>query len=208
MKIGILSDIHERHAYLRRAIHRLRDEGVQCFVVLGDIFENGRHIEPTVELLLHAGAVGVFGNHELGLAVNPDELFCRKYGAHVLAFFAGLHARYALGDCLFTHVQAWMDPLDVEQPWYWHDIPATAELLARNFAATTQRVLFQGHYHRWLAATPDGPLDWQGETLLVLEPGRRYLIAVHAVCEGWCALYDTDSSCLQPIGKTIERSTG
>ena len=199
LKIGILADIHEAHQQLRRAIDCLRSEKVQEFVVLGDIFETGRGLENTVELLAQIGVVGVFGNHDLGLSVAPDEQTYRRYGTQIVDFFAGLRPRYEIDDCLFTHSQAWMDPADIEQPWYLHPIPATDKLLAQNFAATDQRVMFQGHYHRWLAAVPAGPLSWQGGSSLKLDMNQRYLIVVHAVCDGWSAVYDTERAFLQPL---------
>jgi hypothetical protein len=48
-----------------------------------------------------------------------------------------------------------------------------------------------GHFHRWLLATPGGLLDWGGGGPVTLPPGQRYLVAVAAVCNGWCAVFDT-----------------
>jgi hypothetical protein len=60
-------------------------------------------------------------------------------------------------------------------------------------------VTFVGHYHRWLLVTPEGLLPWSGDRRVVLEPRRRYLVSVHAVCEGKCALFDTASNQLTPF---------
>jgi predicted phosphodiesterase len=198
MKLGILSDIHEANDLLRAALAGLSACGAERFVVLGDLFETGRAVRETVAILAEAGAVGVWGNHDLGLVLDPDERFRTRYGEEVLAYCATLRGRYEEADCLFTHAQAWMDPADLEQPWYLHDCPETPDLLARNFTAMPHRILFQGHYHRWLAATPDGRLPWQGEAPLRMGEGR-YLVVIHAVCNGWCALHDTDTSELRPV---------
>jgi predicted phosphodiesterase len=199
VKLGILSDIHEANVLLTEAIGRLQRLGVDRFVVLGDLFETGREISKTVALLTRIGAVGVFGNHELGLVINPDEHLRKRYGDDVLSYFATLHGQHREGDCLFSHAQAWMDPTDIEQPWYLHGLPNQPDLLPQNFAATPCRVLFQGHYHRWLAATPEGTLGWSGDGPLRLELERRYLVVIHAVCNGWCARYDTATGVLEPI---------
>jgi hypothetical protein len=59
--------------------------------------------------------------------------------------------------------------------------------------------VFLGHFHRWLAATPEGCLAWGGSEPLALEPGLRYLVVVAAVCDGWAAVFDTDNQCLTPL---------
>lgn len=199
MKIGILADIHEANARLRLAISCLYAEGVDRFVVLGDIFETGRQVQTTVELLSRIDAIGVFGNHELGLSVDPEAGIRQRYGKRIVDFFTALHGQYELADCLFSHAQAWMDPTDLDQPWYCHGMPETADLIARNFAATKQRVVFLAHYHRWLAATSEGMLAWRGEAPLHVQKGCRYLVVIHAVCDGWCAMYDTETCRLYPM---------
>jgi hypothetical protein len=82
--------------------------------------------------------------------------------------------------------------------YYLGSRPETPEGLAGTFAASEHRVVFTGHFHRWLAATPDGLLPWDGVRPLVLQQGRRYLIVVAAVCDGWCAVFDTASGELVP----------
>ncbi len=72
MKLGLLADIHEQTGQLRRAIAVLQQHGGESFVVLGDVFETGPRMEETVGLLRQAGAVGVWGNHDVGLCWGPD----------------------------------------------------------------------------------------------------------------------------------------
>jgi predicted phosphodiesterase len=67
MKLGILADIHEHTRELQEAIGVLQQHGAKCFVVLGDVFETGKRIEQTVRLLQEVQAVGVWGNHDVGL---------------------------------------------------------------------------------------------------------------------------------------------
>jgi hypothetical protein len=58
--------------------------------------------------------------------------------------------------------------------------------------------MFCGHFHRWLAATPSGPLDRAGDRPLVLAPPERHLVCVAAVCDGRCAVSETWTNELLP----------
>jgi hypothetical protein len=99
--------------------------------------------------------------------------------------------------CLFSHGLPHWDPLD-PAAYYLESRPETLEGLEASFAASACRVTFVGHFHRWLAATPEGVLAWTGSGPLLLDPGRRYLVVVAAVCDGWCAVFDADSGMLSP----------
>lgn len=79
MKIGLLADIHADIANLRRAIDRLRREEVDEYVVLGDVIYDRCHASETIELLRGCGAIGVWGNHDIGLAVDPDPELVANY---------------------------------------------------------------------------------------------------------------------------------
>ena len=58
---------------------------------------------------------------------------------------------------------------------------------------------FMGHYHRWLLVTPEGIQTWRGDHPIVLDAAQRYLVTVHAVCDGRCA-------CLTPPRTSYSRS--
>jgi hypothetical protein len=199
MKLGLLADIHEQAKKLRKAIAVLQRYGAERFVVLGDIFEMGKQMEETVGLLRQVQAVGVWGNHDIGLCFDPDEKACERYSAAVLSFMGSLRPRLEIGDCLFTHVEPWLDPHKVEDLWYFDGPPDSAEKLARSFAAAPHRLLFIGHMHRWSLGTPNGLLPWRGEAPVRLDERVRYLIVVHAVCDGKCALFDTETNELAPF---------
>jgi hypothetical protein len=169
-------------------------------VVLGDVFETGKRMEETVDLLRQVEAVGVWGNHDIGLCFDPDDKTCERYSAGVVAFMGGLQPRLEIGGCLFTHVEPWLDPHRVEDLWYFDGPPDSPEKLARSIAAVPHRVLFVGHFHRWLLGTPDGLLPWRGETPVRLDDGQRYLAVVHAVWDSNCALFDTETNELVPFG--------
>jgi hypothetical protein len=199
MRLGILADIHEDAAKLALALRRLRQEGAEQVVVLGDVvFELGSQLHETIALLAGAGAVGVWGNHDLGLCHEPGEHFRRRFAGPVFDFLRTLRPRLELGGCLFTHGLPCHDPTD-PIGYYLGERPETAEGLARSFAASAHPVLFVGHFHRWLVASPGGPLPWDGAAPVLLRPGERYLVAVAAVCDGWCAVFDTDSRELAPL---------
>ena len=49
------------------------------------------------------------------------------------------------------------------------------------------------------AFTSQGKLPWDGTQPLMLEPDQHHLLAVHAVQQGWCSLFDTQANILYPI---------
>jgi hypothetical protein len=201
MRLGILADIHEHAKELQKAIAMLRQHGADRFVVLGDVFGTGKRIEQTVRLLLDVGAVGVWGNHDVGLCFDPGETACRRYSAAVLAFMGGLQPHLEIDGCLFTHVEPWLDPHRVEDLWYFDGPPDTPEKLARSFGAVPNRVVFLGHFHRWLLGTPAGLLPWRGDRPVCLDATKRYLVVIHAVWDGKFALFDTKTDELTPFGE-------
>ncbi len=199
MKLGLLADIHEQTRQLRKAIAMLQRHGADRFVVLGDVFELGKRMEETVSLLQQVQAVGVWGNHDIGLCFDPNETVCARYSAAVLGFMGSLQPRLEIDGCLFTHVEPWLDPHKIEDLWYFDGPPDSAEKLARSFAAVPHRIMFIGHMHRWLLGTPKGLLTWRGEEPVQLDSQARYLVVVHAVWDGKCALFDTQTNELVPF---------
>jgi predicted phosphodiesterase len=201
MKLGLLADIHEQTRQLQKAITLLQQHGAEQFVVLGDVFETGKRIEQTVRLLQEIEAVGVWGNHDVGLCFDPSDEVCRRYSAAVLSFMGSLQPRLEIDGCLFTHVEPWLDPHLVEDLWYFHGPPDSPDKLARSFAAMSHQVMFIGHLHRWLLGTAGGLLQWRGENPICLDRRSRYLVVVHAVWDGKCALFDTDTRELIPFDR-------
>jgi hypothetical protein len=198
MRMGLLADIHEDVERLAAAIALCRREGIDRLFTLGDIFESGVRFAETVDLLREADVAGVWGNHELGLFVGRGDSVERPFEWTTLDYMRRLRPRLEVEGVLLGHVLPCLDPTDVEQPWYVERAPETPEAVARNFAAFPNRLMFVGHFHRWLAVTPDGLLDWSGAGPLHFAPGRRYLVVVAAVRDGWCAIYDTETDVLTP----------
>jgi predicted phosphodiesterase len=198
MRIGILADIHEDVEALRQAIGLLRTERVDQVVVLCDLFFGGQRVAETADLLIEAGAVGVWGNHDLGLCHEPEPQFMARYPCRVFDFLKTLGSRLELEDCLFTHGLPQWDATD-PIAYYLGDRPESAAALAGSFAASPCRITFVGHFHCWLTATPDGVISWDGNEAVYLAQELRYFVVIAAVCDGWCAVYDTISGRLAPF---------
>ena len=198
MKLGLVTDIHESVELLDSALSRFRKEGVDQVVVIGDVFEMGDRIEETCALLAAVHAVGVWGNHDFGLCVEPDEHIRRRYSPVVLDFMTSLHPRHAIEECCFTHVEPWLDPEKIEDLWYFDGVPDTAAKLDRIFTAGPHRLMLAGHFHCWLLATPAGITDRRGECPISLANGRYYAV-IGALCDGYSAILDTATWELVPI---------
>jgi predicted phosphodiesterase len=201
MKLGLITDIHEQVELLHNALDRFAKERVDQVVVLGDVFEMGERIEDTCRMLTEAEAVGVWGNHDYGLCVDVDDELRGRYPGSVIDFMASLRPRLDLAGCHFTHVEPWLDPEDLADLWYFEGPPDEHGKLDRIFSAVPNRVMFAGHFHRWLLATPEGISDWIGDRPVRLLDDQRYFVVVGALCEGRYAVFDTDTSVLMPFNE-------
>jgi predicted phosphodiesterase len=206
VRLGILSDIHEAVEPLRAALEICRQEQVDRVVHVGDICRMNRQLRPTVDLLHGAGVTGVWGNHDYGLCGHLAEADRKRFDPEVLRYFETLCGVLEVADCRFCHVEHWLDPDNLEHLWYFQDHPDSVERAARSFQAvpSCHRVLFMGHLHRWLAASPEEILPWNGERPVRLERHQRYLIVVHALVCGHFALYDTETGLLEPRQVPVE----
>ena len=199
MKLGLITDIHEQVEFLRLALDRFDKEQVEQIVMIGDVFETGERIEETCRLLTDANAIGVWGNHDYGLSFEPDDVIRSKYPASVIDCMTSLRPSLEVGGCHFSHVEPWLDPENVADLWYFDGPPDEPGKLQRIFSAVPNRVMFAGHFHKWLLATPEGIADWQGESPIRLLEDQRYFVVVGALCEGRCAVYDTEAAVLMPF---------
>ena len=197
MKIGILADIHECVIHLRSALQAFRENGVDQVVVLGDIFETGKYIDETVQLLRDVNAFGVWGNHDVGLSHEPDPRITSRYGTAVVEFFSSLSAHFELGDVLLCHGLPTWDATD-PSIYYLGDSPWKAGSLSPVFTSFPHRIFLTGHYHRWHLATADQSTEWDGLHPIVFEPTNRYFVVVNAVLYGWCAILDTETGEFKP----------
>ena len=203
MLLGVVTDVHNHAAELARALESFRARGVDRVVTVGDTidaFGRGDGAAEVAGLLLRAGAVGVWGNHDFTLCGDVRPATRARYPEAVFAFMAGMLPRLVIGDCHFSHKESSVDPHDIEQLWDVSDRPLDLWERARAaFAAVPDRLQFVGHYHCWWAATPAGPLDWSGTEPLAFAPGERYFVVAGAVCEGHCGVLDTAAGVLHPL---------
>ena len=150
--------------------------------------------------MLESDAVGVWGNHDFSLRGVVSEKTRARFPPVSLTFMARMQPRLVLGDCHFSHKEASVDAHDVAQLWDVSDQPHDLAGRARQgFDAAPQRWQFVGHYHRWWAAMPSGPLGWSGAGPLVFTGAERYFVVVGAVCDGWCGVLDVERAMLQPL---------
>ncbi|MGI8980845.1 MAG: metallophosphoesterase family protein [Pirellulaceae bacterium] len=198
MKLGLITDVHEHVENLRAALAHLAEQRVDQIVIIGDVVEMGQRLEETCRLLADAGVVGVWGNHDFGLCHEPTAELCARHSPTVLGYMGTLQPRLVIDGCHFSHVEPWLNPLEILDLWYFEGLPSEHGNLSRLFAATSHRLMFAGHFHHWEIATPERVLDWHGEVPITLDSGR-YFVAVGALCEGEYAVIDTESSLLTPL---------
>lgn len=198
MLLGLITDVHEEVGFLREALTALAARRVERIVFLGDVVGPCQQLPETCRCLRDAGVVGVYGNHDFGLCVEVEEEFRQLHGADVIGFMETLRPQMVLEDCFFQHVEPWLDPTKLEDLWYFEGMPERPEQLARIFTAVPQRVLFAGHFHRWLWARPGGVTAWRGLTPAWLDPRDRHFVAVGPLCLGEFATFDTETGWLTP----------
>lgn len=197
MRIGLLADIHEEVELLQAALACFHHEGVEQTLVLGDLAETGRGLEPIIRLLEETGAVGVWGNHELGLCHEPRAELSARYPEPVMCYLRTLRPHYDLGRYRITHAMPTLDPTD-PTAYYLSPPPPDPQACKECFDHFPGRVLLMGHYHRWLATTPTQLLPWNGDAPLPLSPHNAMLVVIHAIQQGWCAILDTHDEILTP----------
>jgi predicted phosphodiesterase len=204
MLIGLVTDIHDDVEHLASALDLFRGRSVGLVVTLGDscdAFTRTSRAAEVVDLLRQVNAAGVWGNHDFGLCQPVEDRTRRRYPAAVLDFMATMKPRLVLDDCHFSHVEPSIDPHDAQALWSFDegeplDFTSRAQ---RSFAAVPQRLVFVGHYHRWLAATASGPVDWRGERPVSLAGTDRYFVVVGAIFQGQCGILDTERCQLFPL---------
>lgn len=202
MRIGILTDIHEATDHLRTALAVLASQRIDMIVQLGDacdLFSKSSEMPRIVELLSAAGVIGVWGNHDFGLCRDVSDDVRARVEPHVLEYMAGIHPRLELADCHFSHVDPHLDPTDVLSLWMAAEKPDSLEKVAPSFAAVPHRVMFLGHYHKWLVVSDTGLVAWDATTPLLLNPEQRFLVVVGPLVSGHFGLYDTDTGLLTPF---------
>jgi predicted phosphodiesterase len=203
MKLGLITDIHENVPALHAALEVCRRSKVDQVIVIGDLFEDGGRIEETCRLLTAAQAIGVWGNHDFGLSYCPDPSDIENYSAVVKNFFAALKPNMGIADCHFSHCEPWQDATTLDGMWYFEGAPDRHGNLARIFDAVPHRLIFFGHFHKWLLMQPQGLHPWDGKSPVDLSQGR-YAMVVAPLCKGHFGVLDTDSWLLEPMRVAYE----
>ena len=197
MRVGILTDIHEHLEYASKAIDALENLQVDEILSLGDFCQMEEQLEEVCELLLNHGVRSVWGNHDFGLCEDIQSGRRKDYPSVVLEFVASVRPTITLDQCLFGHVEPWLDAQSLHALWYYEGEPDTDEKRQRIFSSPGWEISFAGHYHKWLAFTESEKLDWQGETTLDLS-GQRHFVVIDACMLGSYAVFDTDTRILTP----------
>jgi len=200
--IGIAADIHDAVDALKATLDRFREVGVQQIVSLGDTFETFKPGDPGAEvarLLRDAGAIGVWGNHDVGLSHEiPDEIQ-KEADPELLEFTQTLHPQLVVENCRFSHVEPWLDPTKIEDLWHFYDLPNRPDYAKRSLDAVPEQYLFVGHYHSWAIMGANEQIEWDANENISLFPGQRYVVLMAAVVHGWSAVFDSVSAELIPI---------
>ena len=159
-------------------------------------------LEGTVALLDEAGMVGVWGNHDFGLCRdNPTAEDRLRYSERLLEFMGRLRPRLEVQGCLFTHVEPWLDPEKVEDMWFFEGPPENPRAARPDLLGGPAPGHVRGTLPPLAPGDARGHPTWSGDGPIVLEAGNRYFVAVHAVCQGGCALFDTATGLLTPFDK-------
>ncbi len=201
MRIGIVTDVHDHVDLLAQALGVLRGEGVDAIVTLGDntdLFGKWNAAREVASLLRGAGVIGVWGNHDYGLCRNVTEENRFRFLSDTCDYFATLQPRLELAGCHFSHIEPFLDPELATDLWTFEGRPEDEERAAKSFAAVPHRAAFTGHFHRWLALTETGRVEWTGTAPLHFEPEKRYLVVVAPLFRGAFAVIDTDRWVLEP----------
>jgi hypothetical protein len=207
MRIGIVADIHDAVDPLRAALTRFRELDVEQVVSLGDAFETFKRGEPGAEvaLLLHEHrAIGVWGNHDVGLSHNIPRDVRTQADPDLLQFTQTLKPQLVIDNCRFSHIEPWLDPTNIMELWHFDGTPNTTELASRSFAAVPEQFLIVGHYHCWAITSADDAVAWDGTEGISLSMDRRYLILTAPVVHGWSAVFDTTNGELTPIRRPFD----
>lgn len=205
MLLGIVSDIHEHTRNLRAALEHLASLECEKIVCLGDVFDTGKNLDATVAMLIEAGVVGVWGNHDVGVCFEPDRRSLDTYRAETIAYMQLYQPKLLIEDLAFSHIDPWLDPRLIEdlwyvedEPWYRLDPERMRATLAERLAHLPDCVYLMGDHHIWLAANRSGPIDWDGTKPIALAESELTLVIIHAVVDGHFATVDTETRILTP----------
>jgi predicted phosphodiesterase len=202
-RIGLVADSHDRLESLATAIGILEARGAEVLVHLGDICDSLRMdlLEDSIRLLRKHRMLVVKGNNDFMLEnllrcqppegrdrFDPLALFLRDLPMRIV--WDGVCFAHSLP---FNHLRSFYEPIDM----------GSTQRAEEVFRLTRHRILFCGHSHRSVLFRLSGAEITregvpQGEPVS-LNRQERYIIVTGSVLEGECALFDTDSWCLENV---------
>lgn len=182
MRYGVISDIHGNLLALQVAVSRLKREGVDGWLCLGDIIGYGPHPNECVETVAELGALAVAGNHELiilkllsgsgsgRLAQNTRDWTDSVLRDDCRAYLAQLPLVVSSPEFVMAHAS-----LDDPEEYLTRPSQATDQLGRLEAEHPSARVLLVGHTHRpWAYSAERGTIDSLPEDLVRL--GHRPLL--------------------------------
>lgn len=203
MRLGLVTDIHNDSASLSKCLQGFRNHQVDQVVTIGDTcdaFAPPDGGDNVASLLASCGAVGVWGNHDFHLCREVSSICRDRFAPATIEFMRTMQPYLEIDGCFFSHKDASVDAHDVAQLWSFEEDSRDLWARARAaFAANRHARQFMGHYHCWWAATPGGPVRWDGSESLTLVPHERYVVIIAGVFQGKCAVLDTRSGVLDPL---------
>jgi predicted phosphodiesterase len=186
MRYGVLADIHGNVHALREVLSALEREGVDRYLIAGDLVGYGPHPNECVELVAGLDAVCIAGNHDLITLDRLSDERCPeiarrslRWTRSVLAddardFLASLPLRAtAPGGIVMAH-----GSLDDPQEYTRKPQQAADQLARLSQNGRDAHVLLLGHTHRaWAFALGSGtiptrrPVPVRGDDPVLLNPG-------------------------------------
>jgi diadenosine tetraphosphatase ApaH/serine/threonine PP2A family protein phosphatase len=153
MRIALLTDIHANQPAFAACLARVRSDGADQIVLLGDYVGYGADPDwcvSTVMDLVAGGAVALLGNHDcavnnprvqMNTEANAAMQWTRsQLGQEQRKFLAELPLTHEDLGYLFVHA-------DASRPGNWNYVMDAADA-AKSLQATTIPVTFCGHVHR------------------------------------------------------------
>lgn len=191
-KIGLISDSHSNNEFMLKAIHTLREKGVDLIIHLGDFCDSLKPgtMDEAVDILLQYNVRTILGNNEYMIKTeyipnNPGRL-----RETTVSFLNELPYNFIIDDLCFTHSLPYEWPAATRQPLESIvRFPLVGDLLPF-------RIMFRGHSHSLSVLEyfdeRKGEVSLKAGETVRLKNDRKYIITVGAIEEGFYALFDPE----------------
>jgi predicted phosphodiesterase len=162
MRFGVISDVHGNLTALRSTVGKLRSEGVDVWLSVGDLIGYGPNPNECVDLVAELDAIGVAGNHELvvlgelpGASSSDRAHATHAWTAAVLrddvrAYLARLPRHVEIDGMVLTH-----GSLDDPEAYVGSEAKALGQLKQLAAQYPTASWLLLGNTHRQLLCVED-----------------------------------------------------